>query len=300
MKQLDKRRTAGWIAVGLSTVITCVWAFWGINENFHEGWYNESLLSNLGLMFVQYLSPMLIFMGVTLISITWPRFGGGLHIIIALLAVWFFQAFSNAATFLIITPLIGLGLFYWFGRPQPRQIALSLAIGLPILTLIIFGIEPALRVSQRIDDGNLQARLVQGNGVNFIWAPDGPGWPRAGGNWYKAQRVCQYLSEDGLALALAPQQIWRLPTVDEAVRSMARHGQSSGGVWDAEIAKATYQTRPDKESPLWNTHSQVIYWWTATEVDKEHANIIVYDGKVWSRAKQFGPAYLGFRCVKQP
>jgi hypothetical protein len=81
---------------------------------------------------------------------------------------------------------------------------------------------------------------------------------------------------------------------------MARHGQDSGGVWDTETAKATYKTIPDKESPLWNVYSQVIYWWTATEVDEEHAYIIVYDGKVWPRVKQFSPAYLGFRCVKQP
>ena len=88
-------------------------------------------------------------------------------------------------------------------------------------------------------DGFLQARLVHGNGVDLIWAPDGPGWPRAGGNWYDAQQVCQYLGEDGLTPAPAPQHIWRLPTVDEAVRSMARHGQNSGGVWDAETAEAT-------------------------------------------------------------
>jgi len=299
MKHLDKRQIVGWIAVGLSTVIACVWAFWGIIENFHEGWYYESLLSNVGLMFVQYLSPMLIFMGVTLISIRWPRFGGGLHVIFALLAAWFFQAFSNAATFLLITPLIGIGAMYWFGRPQPRKIAVSLAVGLPILTLIISGIEPVLRVSQRIDDGFLQARLVHGNGVNLIWAPDGPGWPRTGVNWYEAQQVCQYLGEDGLTPAPMPQHIWRLPTVDEAVRSMARHGQNSGGVWDAETAKATYKTTPDKESPLWNTHSQVIYWWTATEVDEERAYIIVYDGKVWPKAKRSSLPYRGFRCVKQ-
>lgn len=300
MKHLDQCRIIGWMAVGLSTAVTCFWAFWGIIENFHEGWYYDSWLSNVGLMFVQYLSPMLIFMGVTLISISWPRFGGGLHIILALLAVWFFQAFSNAATLLIITPLIGLGLLYWYGRPQPRKIAVSLAVGLPILTLIISGIEPVIRVSQRIDDGNLQTRLVQGNGVNLIWAPDGPGWPRTGTDWYEAQQVCQYLSEDGLTLTPAPQHIWRLPTVDEAVRSMARHGRNSGGVWDTENAETVYETRPDKESPLWNVHSQMIYWWTATEVDEERAYIIVYDGKVWSRAKQFGPAYLGFRCVKRP
>jgi hypothetical protein len=69
MKQLNKLQIAGWIAVGISTTITCFWAFWAIIENFHEGWYYESWLSNVGLMFVQYLSPMLIFMGVTLISI---------------------------------------------------------------------------------------------------------------------------------------------------------------------------------------------------------------------------------------
>ena len=300
MKRTDRRQIVGWIAVGLSITITCVWAFWGIIENFHEGWYYESLLSNLGLMFVQYLSPMLIFLGVTLISISWPRFGGGVHVILALLAAWFFQALTNAATFLLIVPLIGLGVLHWLGRPQPRKLAVSLALGLPILTLTIFGTEPVLRVSQRIDDGNLQARLVHGNEAALIWAPDGPGWPRAGADWYEAQQVCEYLGEDGLTPAPAPQHIWRLPTVDEAVRSMARHGQNSGGVWDAEITKATYETTPDKESPLWNTHSQVIYWWTATEVDEEHAYIIVYDGKVWTRSKQFGPAYLGFRCVRRP
>jgi hypothetical protein len=300
MNQLHKRQIVGWIAVGLSIAITCFWAFWGIIENFHEGWYYESLLPNLGLMFVQYLSPMLIFMGVTLIAIRWPRFGGGLHGILALVVAWFFQAWTNPVTLFLMVPLIGLGALYWFGRPQPLKIAASLAIGLPMLTLIIAGIGPVLRVSQRLDDGFLQARLVHGNGVHLIWAPDGPGWPRTGADWYDAQQVCQYLGEDGLTLAPVPQHIWRLPAVDEAVRSMARHGQNSGGLWDAETAKATYQTTPDKESPLWNGYSQVIYWWTATEADEEHAYIIVYDGEVWPRAKQFSPAYLGFRCVKQP
>ena len=139
-----------------------------------------------------------------------------------------------------------------------------------------------------------------GNGVELVWAPDGPGWPRQGSNWYQAGRACQYLSGDGLSMAPAPQPVWRLPTVDEAVRSMARHGVNSAGVWDGEKAEAAYGTCPDKESPLWNIHSQVIYWWTATEVDEKRAYMIVYDGKVWPRSKEFRPAYLGFRCVKEP
>jgi hypothetical protein len=300
MRHFDKQQIAGWIAVGLSTLITCFWAFWGIIENFHEGWYNESLILNLGLMFVQYLSPLLIFLIVTLIAIYWPRIGSGLHVVFAVLAAGFFQAFSNAAIFLLILPLIGIGALYWIGRPQPRKVAISLVVGLPLLTLIISGINPALRVSQRFDDGNFQARLVHGNDVELIWAPDGPGWPRTGANWYEAQEACQYLGEDGLTLSIDAQDIWRLPTVDEGVRSMARRGQNSGGVWEEEIAEAAYHTSPDKESPLWNVHSQVIYWWTATEVDAEQAYIIVYDGKVWSRAKLFGPAYLGYRCVRKP
>lgn len=295
-----RRQIVGWIAVVFSTAVTSFWAFWGIIENFHEGWYYDVWLSNVGLMLVQYLGPMLIFMAVTLIAIVWPRFGGGLHLLLALLAVGFFNAFSNAATFLLILPLAGLGVMYWYGRPQPRKLARSLIIGLPLLTLIISGIEPVIRVSQRMNDGNLQARTVLGNGVALIWAPDGPGWPRTGADWYEAQQVCQHLTEDGQALATVPQSIWRLPTADEAVRSMSLHGQNSGGVWDAARAEATYQAIPDKESPLWNVHSQVIYWWTATEVDEAHAYIIVYDGKVWSRSRQFGPAYLGFRCVKPP
>jgi hypothetical protein len=300
MKRHDKRQIVGWTAVALSLVITCLWAFWGIVENFHEGWYYESLLSNLGLMFVQYLSPMLLFMGVTLVSIFWARAGAGLHGILALGVAWFFEGWANPGTLLLIPPLIGLGTLYWFGRPQPRRVAAFLALGLPLFTLAIFGIGPALRVSQRLEDANLQARLVQGNGLALIWAPDGPGWSREGADWYEAQQACDYLSADGVTLAPVAQHIWRLPVVDEAVRSMARHGQNSGGVWDAASAQATYQTRPDKESPLWNVHSQVIYWWTATETDRDHAYIIVYDGEVWSRSKEFGPAYLGFRCVTAP
>ena len=300
MNQDRKKQIVGWVAVGISTIITCFWAFWGIIENFHEGWYKTTWLGNIGLMFIQYLSPMIIFIAITLVSIIWPRLGGLLHVILALFAIWFFQAFSNPGLLLLIAPLIGLAVLYWYGRPEPRKLALVIAAGLTLLTLIFSGIEPIWRVSQRHADGSLQARVVQGNGVTLTWAPDGPGWPRSGSDWHAAQQVCQHLTENGLQLAPGPQNIWRLPGVDEAVRSMSHHGQNSNGEWDAELSQASYAYSPDKESPLWNIHSQVIYWWTATEIDNERAYMIVYDGKVWPRSKQLSQPYLGFRCVKNP
>ena len=62
--------------------------------------------------------------------------------------------------------------------------------------------------------------------------------------------------------------------------------------------KIDRKTKGDKESPLWNTRSKVIYWWTATEVDEERAYMIVYDGKVWPQQKRFAPAYFSFRAVR--
>jgi hypothetical protein len=298
VKKDNKHQVAGWVAAGASTLMTCAWAIWGILENFHEGWFHASLASNLGLMLIQYLSPMLVFLGLAVISIAYPRLGSLLHFLLALAVASFFRILTNTVALLLVLPLAGIGALYWFGRPQPRRLAFSLAVGAPILALVVFGAAPAYRVSQRTDDGNLQAREVPGNGVKLVWAPDGPGWPRAGSDWFEALRACQNLGQDGLTLESNPPQIWRLPTVDEAVRSMARHGENSEGMWDAQQAEASYATTPDKESPLWNVHSQVIYWWTATSVDDRHAFMIAYDGNVWSRSKDFGPDYLGFRCVR--
>ena len=138
-----------------------------------------------GLMFLQYLSPMLLFMGICLISVFYPKIGAGLHWAAALMAIFFFNAFSNAVTFLIIIPLIGLGGLYWFGKPRPIKYAVIIATSIPLLVMLISGFSPALRVSQRIDDGNMNARLVEGNGLSLTWAPAGPGWPTKGENWGK-------------------------------------------------------------------------------------------------------------------
>ncbi len=294
-----RARWAGWIAVGISTCLACLWAFWGIIENFHEGWYDVSLARNLGMLFLQYLVPLAAFMGVGAAAIRWPRVGGVLHAAAGVFAIWFFR--RGAGVQFVGVPLIGLGLLYWFGRPAPRRLALLLVLLLPTLVLLAAGAEPAWRVAGRVDDGDRGPRLVEGNGVRLLWAPVGPGWPQAGGlSWEEAKTRCAHLTQDGTALDSTALGDWQLPTVEQAVRSMARHGRNAGGEWDAVRRHARYATRPDKESPLWDPHSPVIYWWTATEATPTQAFIITYAGGVFVRSKQRQPLYHAYRCVRQP
>jgi hypothetical protein len=292
-------RITGWSAVLVSVILAGLWAFWGIIENFHEGWFSASLRENLLLLFAQYLMPMFAFMSAALVGIRWPRLGGALHAAAGLGAVYLYR--SGAGILFIAIPLIGLGALYALGRAEPRRRAALLVVLAPLLVVIAAGIEPAIRVAGRIDDGDRSARLVDANGVRLIWAPRGPGWPNAGGpGWRDAMSICAHLDAGGTTVDSAAVGPWRLPTIDEAVRSMARHGVNAAGRWDATRRRATYEVRPDKESPLWDPYSPVIYWWTATEVDAERAFMITYAGGVFIRIKMRQPLYFAFRCVRAP
>jgi len=273
------RQLFGWIAVALSTLVASFWAFWGIIENFHEGWYYRSFWMNVGLMLIQYLLPAILFVVAALAGIYWPRAGGALHLTAAIAAVWFFHR-ASAVVLLIVLPLLLIGIGYAFGRPAPRQWATRIVVTIPLLIALALGAEPMYRVSRRHDDGDRSARRVTQNGVDLIWAPAGPGWPDNGVTWFEAERRCRHLSEDGRSLMQTPQNIWRLPTADEALRSMS--------------------PRPDKESPLWDVHSKIIYWWTATETDDDNSRIVVYNGKSHPKRKSSRLGYLGFRAVKDP
>jgi len=89
MSHLNKQQLFGWIAVTVSTTLTCYWAAWEILENFHEGWHDPSLMRNLALMVAQYLAPMLGFLLVALASVRRPRIGAVLHWALATFAFWY-------------------------------------------------------------------------------------------------------------------------------------------------------------------------------------------------------------------
>jgi hypothetical protein len=277
--------------------IACFWAFWGGNEAFHEGWYSHSFWTNVALMMVQYLSPMVLFVVVAAASVRWRAIGVALHLGLAIFAFFFFH--GGAGRYLIALPLILLSACYWFGRPQPQRAALWLVLVLPLLTAVVCGAGPAWRVAHRVDDGNYGARRIAGNGIELTWAPEGPGWPDSGANWFEAARACRDLDQDGLTAAAAPQDIWRLPTANESVRSLVRDGRNAGGLLDPHAQmKARYQIQPDKETPLWNPHSMVIYWWTSTEVNDKRALEVSYNGWVNERPKTAREGYLAYRCVR--
>jgi hypothetical protein len=290
------QQIVGWAAIFFSTLASCFWAFWGSNENFHEGWFSPSLWQNIALLVAQYLSPMLATMLISIVALRWPRFALPIMGLFALAAAYFFRR-SHAAITLIVVPFLAVGVLYHFGRPQPRRWAWRCLIGLPLMTAVVFGVYPGWRAIHRLDDGNYGMRRIEGNGLTLIWAPEGSGWPSRGASWYEAKRSCGYLAADGRSLADLPQNAWRLPTVDEAVRSLVFRGSNAGGTWDPVLHRAQYHLTPDKDSPLWKVHSPVIYWWTSTETDGSHAYYITNNGYVLPAPKQIAPDYLAFRCV---
>jgi hypothetical protein len=142
--------------------------------------------------------------------------------------------------------------------------------------------------------------------VDLVWAPAGPGWPKEGnGDLDEAEKTAARLTEDGLSLADLPQNIWRLPTVDEVVRSLTRNGQNAGGEWDPKLRRATYRVEPDKESPLWRVRSPVVFWWTSPRLQPDpekpgyYASFIVsYRGDVLITRADIPESDRGFRAVK--
>jgi hypothetical protein len=199
--------------------------------------------------------------------------------------------------------LLLTGFAFFHGRPQPRRLAMLLIAGVPVACLLVFSITSRWEVSRHYDDGITTARQVQGNGVELIWAPAGPGWPEQGRtNLDDIVKTVAHLTEDGLSVANSPQNIWRLPTVDEVVRSLTRNGQNAGGEWDAASGQPKYETTPDKESPLWQVHSPVTLWWTSSafrEPDWKTWYVVSAHGEVlrfrWLASEQS----LGFRAVKE-
>lgn len=357
IKKIFNDRTAGWIGKILLIIITSFWCFWSVGEMYHEGWWGPFYIRLI------YLIPGAAFLILTLIGIKWPRIGGWLIIVIGGLFTLFFLDISfvdgkltmgrDLAGFLVSGPLVLLGvLFLVEGRNQKRRIARGwvphpkwwrrniwylLALIPPLLILAGWSIHSLPIVLTRIDDRDRGARLIEGNGVTLIWAPEGPGW-----NWrqdyggfpswnmialyglapvgmgdkpgYNTRNgvlasaeemanynLCLYLGKDGLTLEPEPQNIWRMPTVDEYARSFARHGENAGCIWQGESHdQMACEMLPDKETPLWAPDLDPIYYWAAEEYNDREAYFVSYNGWVNTAYKAGGNPRHSYRCVRDP
>ena len=113
-----------------------------------------------------------------------------------------------------------------------------------------------------------------------------------------AHNVCLYLNQDGTQLMPDQQDVWRMPPTDEMVRSLVRHGAHAGCTWEGTAGRATCAVRPDKETPLWDPQSRVVYYWTSDEADQGKAYFAVYHGAVVATPKYAALGSRGYRCVR--
>jgi hypothetical protein len=290
------KNVIGWITTLVSFSAVCFWAYWGINEAFHEGWYHSSLLKNLSMTVLQYLSVAIIFLSLSLIALNYRKLGSGLFISLGIFALLYFR--SNAGRIVVFIPLVLLALGFYFGEYRHKKvISVSFVVAF-LLIMFSFGIPQLIRNENRFNDNDFGTRTIIGNNVELIWAPQGVGFPLKGNDWQTANSNCARLNEEGTELEDNERNKWRLPTRDEIVRSMTRKNKNAGGfIDDMEIAQ--YDVVPDKETPLWNPNSQVIYYWTNESKNEKRTYLVAYNGYILERSKDTGPEYQGYRCVKE-
>ncbi len=348
-----KRGLPGIIATGLVILTTTMWTFWGVAEMYYEGWWGPWSVR------LAYLIPGAACLVLTLVVLTWPRFGGWSLIVVGgVFTTWWWTMTVRRAgltlggllsMFPVSGMLVATGVLFLTearhrqrlratGRTPPekwlrRNLRYVLAIGVPLLVAIATSIYHLPILLTRQDDGDRGARLIEGNGVTLVWAPEGPGWnwkQRWGGypSWnhiafygvgpvgpgekpgyegrdataddMQTTGLCRYLSEDGLTLRPEPQNIWRMPTTGEIVRSLVRHGENTGCTWSGETGRAACETSPDKETPLWAANWSPIYYWSADEYDERGAYYVSYNGAVSHQPKTWGNPRHGYRCVREP
>lgn len=357
MSPFPWRELPGAIGVVIMTLISSFWVLWSTGEFFYEGWG-----TSFPGPFV-YLVPGGVAVLLNLAAIRWPFVGGGLLVVVGVgFGGWWLGNTIGAggtATAIVIRFLmsgviavIGL-LFFCEGvnrrrkrssGPAPRagwwrrNAWYVVALAPPAIIVIGFAVFWVPILATRQDDGNRGARLVEGNGVSLVWAPEGPGWnwkqdfggypsweslalygqeplglerkreragPRASRADMDRTGLCRHLSGDGRTLHEAPPGIWRLPTADEMIRSLTIHGENAGCVLpdafpETRFTRAVCARRPDKETPLWAPDREPIYYWVADEFGDDMAFFVNYQGAINAQPKWWGNPRHGYRCVRDP
>ena len=84
-------------------------------------------------MFIQYLSPMIIFVSLTMLAIRFPVSEALPMCSPDSFCFYSLDLSDHVAALFVMLPMLSLGILYWYGRPQPRRTAYLLATGLQSL-----------------------------------------------------------------------------------------------------------------------------------------------------------------------
>lgn len=309
----------GYIGVLIMTLLISLWTFWAAGEMYYEGWwgawYNR----------LPYWGASIILLVLTLIAIKWSKIGGWILIILGTgFFIWWMSlggfALNRFLVAFLLAGLAGLVGFLFLLESRFKKLKAKflyffvILIPLTIFLIVTIYFFPLLK--NRIDNGDYGEQLIQGNGIELIWAPLGPGfWSDISGSreagellvgdnpswneiaFYGKESIgfkemegdatvfdmenyglCRYLSEDGLSLMSEVQDIWRMPTVNEIIGSLISEGENAGCIWDGESSSAQCQKQPNKDTPLWFPQGSVIYYWSGEEYNGERAWYVPYTG----------------------
>ena len=180
-------RLPGWVASALMIFFSTFWTYWGASEMYHEGWwgawYNR----------LPYLAPIAATLLPTLLAFRFPLAGGVLIVGVGVFAFFFFGsdvAFIGLAIALVGAAFVTDGVLKRrAAQPENasnpsswwRDWRYLAALGTPLIVFLGVSAYMLPFVLTRVDDGDHSARLIEGNGVSLVWAPQGPGW-----NWQQS------------------------------------------------------------------------------------------------------------------
>jgi hypothetical protein len=170
---------------------TLLWAYWGVGEVFHEGWYAPYA------HIVFYFIPFLSLLGITILCIYLPLIGGILIILVGLLFlvltvikseqqyVSLLPSFWMVSAVVIIPGLLFISDYILKGRRGyyeykktlfKNRWKLTIALILSFILIIGVGTPLLIRNLGRLPLDSCDEVTIKGNGITLTLAGEGPGW----------------------------------------------------------------------------------------------------------------------------
>lgn len=170
---------------------TLLWAYWGVGEVFHEGWYPPYT------HIIFYFIPFLVLLGTIALCIYFPLIGGivivaGGILCLVLIIIRSMQQHINLlpsfwmiAAIVIIPGLLFISDYILKKRRKHREPGKAIfknlwklvaAIGLSLILIIGVGTPLLIRNLGRLPLDSYDEVTVEGNGITLTLAGDGPGW----------------------------------------------------------------------------------------------------------------------------